>query len=287
VRNHIAKGTSNEELQFCLGVARRYKLDPFRGQIWFVKRADRSLDRRDPDNKGKWIKGYKWIPIVGINGLLHIAARDHKKQFGSIGRPEYGPMIDVEWSRYDEETRKFKPAGKFKAPEWARVEVYKRGDSIPTVGEVFWQEIYPNVDSAPLVRQMPRLMLGKCAKAQGVRAAYPATDGLYIQEEFMVEQAEPSLNAKASLAKVEAIDERIAKFKELNGGKAPTEEQCSLLEQGQTPEQILLEASMESGGVNSKATGASPAHQEASAPPEMLWPREGPHSTEREPGAEG
>jgi hypothetical protein len=283
VRNHIAKGASNDELQFCLGVARRYKLDPFRGQIWFVKRADRSLDRRDPDNKGKWIKGYKWIPIVGINGLLHIAARDHKKHFGSIGRPEYGPMIEVAWSKWDDVSKRYTLAGKFKAPEWARIEIYKRGDPIPTIGEVYWEEIYPNVDSAPLVRQMPRLMLGKCAKAQGVRAAYPATDGLYIQEEFMVEQAEPSENGKVSLAKVAAIDERIAEFKKLSGGKPPTEEQCGLLEQGQSAEQVLLQASL--NGAKPRAEEKTPANQEAPAPEEMLWPRTGPH-TGREPGVE-
>lgn len=246
VKNHVAKGASDSELAFCLGVARRYKLDPFRGQIWFVKRRDKNLDRYDREKKEK-ITGYRWIPIVGINGLLHIAARDHKKLFGSIGRPEYGPMIDVEWSQGEWQNNNWvvTKKNKFKAPEWARVEVYKRGDPIPTIGEVYWEEIYPNVDSSPLVRQMPRLMLGKCAKAQGVRAAYPATDGLYIQEEFMVEQYEPSENAKLSEARVNAIDERIGAFKEISGGKLPTEEQLSLLESGTSAEEILLKDSVE------------------------------------------
>jgi RecT family len=270
VRNHIAKGASNEELSFCLGVARRYKLDPFRGQIWFVKRRDKSLDRYDKETK-KNVPGYRWIPIVGINGLLHIAARDHKKSFGSIGQVQYGPMKEVEWSRYDEVAKKFFPAGKIQAPEWARVEAFKRGDPVPTIGEVYWDEIYPNVDSAPLVRQMPRLMLGKCAKAQAVRAAYPATDGLYIQEEFMVEQMEPTGNAKLSLSKVSEIDERIAKFKELSGGKPPTEEQCSLLEQGQTPEQVLLAASVASGETNPKPKETPLAKQEGSVSPALFY----------------
>jgi hypothetical protein len=54
----------------------------------------------------------------------------------------------------------------------------------PVVATVWWDEIYPDVGAAPLVRQMPRLMLGKCALAQAIRRAYPATDGLYIKEEF-------------------------------------------------------------------------------------------------------
>jgi RecT family len=286
VRNHIAKGASNEELAFCLGVARRYKLDPFRGQIWFVKRADRNLDKKDPVTK-KWVKGYRWIPIVGINGLLHIAARDHKKEFGSISKISYGPMIEVEWvegywGKDERGDAQYITKGKhkIKVPEWAEVNAFKRNDPLPTVGQVFWEEIYPNVDNAPLVRQMPRLMLGKCATAQAVRKAYPATDGLYLQEEFMVEPYEPSEQAKLSEAKVSALDQQIVKFKELNGGKMPTEEQCAFLEQGQTPEEVLLQASLpkpEQKGPEIASNAQEP----------MLWPRKGPHSTGREPGVEG
>jgi hypothetical protein len=257
VKNHVAKGASESELAFCLGVARRYKLDPFRGQIWFVKRRDRALDSYDKLTKKK-VLGYRWIPIVGINGLLHIAARDHKKEFGSISKPEYGPLVDVAWARYDEESKHYTPAGTFKAPEWARVAVWKKGCQEPTIGEVYWEEIYPNVDSAPLVRQMPRLMLGKCAKAQGLRAAYPATDGLYISEEFMVDQAEPSDNGKRSLALVEEIDGKIAKFRQLTAGKAPSEEQLSRMELGETPEEVLLKDSLE-------------PKQEASPAPKIVW----------------
>jgi hypothetical protein len=166
VRNHIAKGASDTELQFCLAVARRHKLDPFSGQIWFVKRRDSTAEG-----------GYRWIPITGINGMLHIAARDHK-DFGSNDEPEFGPMHAVKWSGYNGKS------GTIQAPEWASVKLWKKGHEHPIVAKVFWEEIYPDVSNAPLVRQMPRLMLGKCALAQAVRRAYPATDGLYIKEEF-------------------------------------------------------------------------------------------------------
>ena len=152
-------------MKFCLAVARRHKLDPFRGQIWFVKRVDRTAEG-----------GHRWIPIVGIGGMLHIAARDHK-DFGSNDEPEFGPMHEVKWSYYEK-------SGKLQAPEWAKVTLWKKGLDHPTVAKVFWDEIYPDVGAAPLVRQMPRLMLGKCALAQALRRAYPATDGLYIKEEF-------------------------------------------------------------------------------------------------------
>lgn len=165
LKNAVAKGATDEELKFCLTVARRYRLDPFRQQIWFVKRKDKSAEG-----------GERWIPIVGINGLLHVAARDHR-DFGTNDEPEFGPLKEVAWRYYEK-------AGKIKAPEWARVQVWKKGCAHPTVATVYWDEIYPDVGAAPLVRQMPRLMLGKCALAQAVRRAYPATDGLYIREEF-------------------------------------------------------------------------------------------------------
>jgi len=165
LKNAICKGATDEELKFCLAVARRHKLDPFRGQIWFVKRKDRTA-----------AGGERWIPIVGIGGMLHIAARDHK-DFGSNDEPEFGSMHEVKWTY-------FQTSGKIQAPEWAKVTLWKKGLEHPTVAKVFWDEIYPDVGAAPLVRQMPRLMLGKCALAQALRRAYPATDGLYIKEEF-------------------------------------------------------------------------------------------------------
>jgi len=279
VKGHIAKGATDDELQFCLGVARRYKLDPFRGQIWFVKRADRNLDKKDPVTK-KWVKGYRWIPIVGINGLLHIAARDHKKYFGSISKVSFGPMIDVEWNEWTWVDGQSVNKGKHKirVPEWAEVNVYKKGDPMPTVGQVFWEEIYPNVDNAPLVRQMPRLMLGKCATAQAVRKAYPATDGLYVQEEFMVEPYEPSPEAKASEAKVMLIEEKVTHFQALNGGKLPSEQQMAEIEAGRTAEEILLQASLPK--TEPKVAEIAPKSQQPAIG--ELWPKGEKHSTERE-----
>ena len=167
VKNHVAKGATDKELEFCLAVARRRKLDPFKGQIWFVKRRDQSAEG-----------GHRWIPITGIDGLCHVAARDHR-DYGSNDEPEYGPMATVTWQWQGKGEVK-----KLQAPEWAKVAVWKKGATRPTVATVWWNEIYPNIDFAPTVREKPRLMLGKCALAQAIRRAYPDTGGLYIPEEF-------------------------------------------------------------------------------------------------------
>lgn len=172
LKNAICKGASDTEFQYCLAVARRFRLDPFQQQIWFVPRRDRDAQVNEGQRGGK-----VYVPVVGINGLLHVAARDHQ-DFGSYAEIEYGPMVTVTYQKLGKG-----PVLKFQAPEWARVEAYKKGDSRPTVGKVWWSEIYPNIDYSPVVREKPRHMLGKCAKANATRTAYPSTGGLLIKEE--------------------------------------------------------------------------------------------------------
>lgn len=169
VKNNIAKGATDEELKFLLTVARRYRLDPFRQQIWFVRRWDKNAD------SGNGAKGcHVWTPQVGINGLLFAAARDHKNELGSIALPEYGPMITVGagWT-------------KTSAPEWAIVKVFKKGNPEPTVAQAYWSEYAPaDLEVAPFWRKMPRRMIAKCATALALREAYPDLGGLYIPEEM-------------------------------------------------------------------------------------------------------
>jgi hypothetical protein len=168
VKSHIAPGATDAELKFCLAVARRHRLDPFRGQIWFVPR---NIEQGDQ-------KVRKWIPIVGIGGLLHIAARDHK-DFGIIGEPEFGPPIKVTY-----QVNGYGKVLELTVPEWARIKGWKKGFPVPSVARVKFKEIYKTIDYSPMVRQMPEHLLGKCAMAHLIRKCWPATDGLYIAAEM-------------------------------------------------------------------------------------------------------
>jgi RecT family len=172
LKNAVAKGATDEELSYCLTVARRYRLDPFKRQIWFVKRWDSGADN------GKGGTGANvWTPQVGIDGLLFMSARDHKTDFGSVSLPEYGPMADVSWNNNGKTIT-------FKAPEWAKVRVFKKGVAEPTEAIAYWEEYCPNdLSKAPFWRKMPRRMIGKCASALALRQAYPDLGGLYIPEE--------------------------------------------------------------------------------------------------------
>jgi hypothetical protein len=172
LKNAVAKGATDEELKYCLTVARRYRLDPFKRQIWFVSRYDRNAT-----NATGGTGANVWTPQVGIDGLLFMSARDHKADFGSVSLPEYVPMIDVEWTNNGKTI-------KYKAPEWAKVKVFKKGVDAPTEAIAYWEEYCPNdLSKAPFWRKMPRRMIGKCASALALRQAYPDLGGLYIPEE--------------------------------------------------------------------------------------------------------
>jgi phage recombination protein Bet len=173
IKNTIAKGASDDELRMFLGIAKRHRLDPFTHQIWLVPRWDSQADSGQKTPDGQPILGaYVRTTQVGIDGFLHIAARDHK-DFGSVSLPEFGPMTD------------FAVDGvKFKAPEWARVTVHKKGLAEPTVAEAWFEEYHPTkMSKAPFWRRMPRRMIAKCATALALRQAYPDLSGIYIPEE--------------------------------------------------------------------------------------------------------
>jgi hypothetical protein len=172
LKNAVAKGATDEELKYCLTVARRYRLDPFKRQIWFVSRYDRNAT-----NATGGAGANVWTPQVGIDGLLFMSARDHKADFGSVSLPEYGPMIEVDWTNNGKQIT-------YKAPEWAKVKVFKKGVEEPTEAIAYWEEYCPNdLSKAPFWRKMPRRMIGKCASALALRQAYPDLGGLYIPEE--------------------------------------------------------------------------------------------------------
>lgn len=176
LKNSICKGATDDELKYCLTVARRYRLDPFKQQIWFVPRNDKNADN-PAGGKGMRI----WTPTVGINGLLFAAARDHKAEFGSVSLPEFGPMVKRD---YTYEYKGKTCSAHVMAPAWARVKVWKKGEPAPTEAEAWWEEYCPEyLNSAPFWRKMPRRMIGKCATALAIRQAYPDLGGIFIPEE--------------------------------------------------------------------------------------------------------
>lgn len=168
IKQTIAKGASDEELALFVAVARRHRLDPFTRQLHLIPRWDRNKINAD-GSKGGFIR----VIQIGIDGYRQMASRH--PDFGSVSDAEYGPIKEI-------------PRTGVKAPEWARVRVYKKGLAEPSVGTAYWPEFMPDnligETGAFMWRQMPKHMLAKCAEALALRKAYPDLADIYTKEEL-------------------------------------------------------------------------------------------------------
>jgi phage recombination protein Bet len=144
---------SAEEIAFGLEVARRIGLDPWLGQVKFL--------RFDPADKIH--------PFVGIDGMRAVAERSGKYD---------GREIEVELAKGPEGSEE---------PLRAVCRVYRKDWSRPLVEEVRFDEaVRKRRDGQPTRpwREMPVTMLRKTAEERALRAAFPVQlSGVYGEEE--------------------------------------------------------------------------------------------------------
>lgn len=97
-----------------------------------------------------------------------------------------------EYNGQDEPT--FGPENKDSYPEFATVNVYKKGIDRPITGTARWSEFYPGDKVGFMWKKMPYHMLSKCAEVLALRKAFPKRlSGLYIPEEMLVENTKPAV----------------------------------------------------------------------------------------------
>ncbi len=142
-----------EEIAFGLEVARRIGLDPWLGQVKFL--------RFDPADKIH--------PFVGIDGMRAVAERSGKYD---------GREIEVEMARGPDGSEK---------PLKAVCRVHRKDWSRPLVEEVRFDEaVRKRRDGQPTRpwMEMPVTMLRKTAEERALRAAFPVQlSGVYGEEE--------------------------------------------------------------------------------------------------------
>jgi phage recombination protein Bet len=74
-----------------------------------------------------------------------------------------------------------------KVPEIAKVTVYRKDMTHPTIGTARWKEYYPGQKRGDKWRQMPYGQLAKCAEANALRKAFPKKlNKLYTEEEMQL-----------------------------------------------------------------------------------------------------
>lgn len=185
IKQTVAKGATDLELELFLHACKRTGLDPLMKQIYAIKRWS-SADRREVLSFQTGIDGYRLIA-------------DRTGQYAGSDEPIYEEMDGV--------------------PLTAKVTVRKVILGTGNVG-IFtatarWEEyVQKTKDGHPtsMWQKMPFLMLGKCAEALALRKAFPAElSGVYTHEEMMQEDTEP----KASV--MDHKRDASAKIAELKG----------------------------------------------------------------------
>ncbi len=157
LRDSFCRGATQEEFNVLLETARIRRLDPFKREIYFVKRYDGQLRRE------------VWSTQVGIDGFRVKADRTGL------------------YAGQDEPVFEYDDKGRLKV---AKVAVYRKDwPGRPCVGFAYWSEYVQTTregEPTKFWRQMPHVMLAKCAEAAALRKAFPQDlAGIYIPEEMM------------------------------------------------------------------------------------------------------
>lgn len=164
IKNTVAKGATDLELQLFFHACQRTGLDPLMKQIYAIKRWN-SVDKRETLTFQTGIDGYRLIA-------------DRTGCYAGSSDAEY----ELDGEGY---------------PGVARVTVTKLVNGMPCqfAASARWTEYVQRTrDGEPnsMWKKMPFLMLAKCAEALALRKAFPAElSGVYTHEEMMQADTEP------------------------------------------------------------------------------------------------
>jgi phage recombination protein Bet len=146
IKQTVARGTTDTELQLFLHSCQRTGLDPLAKQIYAIKR------------------GSIMTIQTGIDGFRLTAERTGKYA------PGREPKIEEKDGRIVSAT--------------AYVQKFSNGVWHEVAATAYFDEY--RQDSSPMWKKMPRAMLSKCAEALALRKAFPADlSGLYTTDEMM------------------------------------------------------------------------------------------------------
>lgn len=200
IKQTVAKGATDLELDLFLHACKRTGLDPLMKQIYAIKRWS-AADNRE-------VMSFQ----TGIDGYRLIADRTGK------------------YAGSDEPVFTVTPNG---LPDVASVTVTKLVDGVPCKfsASARWMEyVQKNKQGQPtsMWQKMPFLMLGKCAEALALRKAFPAElSGVYTHEEMMQADTEPHAhpiitNKQTAQAKIAELRQEMQEPARQDGGEQST-----------------------------------------------------------------
>lgn len=189
LKQSVAKGSTDIELQMFMHLCGQYKLDPFLKEIYFMKRKVYNPYKQGADK-------YDEIPtmMVSRDGFLAIA---HKSG-------HFDGMETV--ALYDKDTGKLKGA---------KCTVYNNAMTHPITQSVLFEEYAVMKDGKPMAlwATKPETMIKKVAEAQALRKAFNI-HGVYLQEEMDAEITKDSMGQIENLAETIKDAEAIHSSKE-------------------------------------------------------------------------
>ncbi len=171
IKNTIAKGATDDELQLFMATCKRTGLDPFSRQIYMI-------ERRFKEKDGSW--GRKMEIQASIDGLRVVAERtgDYQGQDGPYWCGQDGKWTDVWLQNYP--------------PSASKIGVLKKGFTQPLWAVARWHsyaQTFQDGNPTKMWAKMGDVMLAKCAESLGLRRAFPNDlSGIYTGEEM--QQAE-------------------------------------------------------------------------------------------------
>ncbi len=178
---------SDAEMQYCIGVAKAFNLNPILKQIYFVPRRSKVNEQ--------WIE--KIEPLAGRDSFLTLAHRSGKFDGieSKVEIKETPVLKDGKWSRENDLV--------------ATAIVYKKGSDRPFIVSVNYREYVQKTakgDITQFWRDKPETMLKKVAESQVLRKAFDIT-GLYAEEEYNQDVVDVKIEAKPkSLNDIQNID---------------------------------------------------------------------------------
>jgi phage recombination protein Bet len=155
LKNTVCKGATNDELQLFLHVCSRTGLDPFRNQIYAIKRNTKD--------------GARMTIQTGIDGFRLVAERTERYAPGK--EPIY---------EYDQQGKLVSATSYIKKQT-------SDGTWHEVSAKAHWNEYAQVFNGKPsqFWAKMPHVMLSKCAEAIALRKAFPADfSGIYTKEEM-------------------------------------------------------------------------------------------------------